>query len=77
MARCDRPSQAGFTTSSGGGVPGVHEEGVGETLHTEHSHKFSVAGFQALAARAGFRAGPVWQDAREWFALLWLQAPAA
>lgn len=55
----------------------VYEFEDGETLHTEHSHKFSVAGFQALAARAGFRAGPVWQDASEWFALLWLQAPAA
>jgi dimethylhistidine N-methyltransferase len=47
---------------------------AGETLHTENSHKYTVAGFQAQAARAGFRPGPVWTDERGWFALLWLQA---
>lgn len=54
-----------------------YEFEAGETLHTENSHKFSVEGFQALAARAGFTAGPVWSDERDWFALLWLQAPSA
>ncbi len=54
----------------------VYSFAAGETLHTENSHKYSVAGFQALAARAGFSAGPAWTDARGWFALLWLQAPA-
>jgi dimethylhistidine N-methyltransferase len=49
---------------------------AGETLHTENSYKYSIAGFQAQAARAGFRAGPVWTDARAWFSLLWLEAPA-
>ncbi len=46
----------------------------GETLHTENSHKYTVAGFQAQAARAGFRPGRVWTDARSWFALMWLEA---
>lgn len=55
----------------------AYEFEAGETLHTENSYKFSVAGFQALAARAGFAAGPVWRDERDWFALLWLQAPPA
>lgn len=54
----------------------VYEFAAGETLHTENSHKYSVAGFQALAALAGFSAGPVWTDERGWFSLLWLQAPA-
>ncbi|HEX2013180.1 MAG TPA: L-histidine N(alpha)-methyltransferase [Roseateles sp.] len=54
-----------------------YEFEAGETLHTENSYKFSVAGFQALAAQAGFAAGPVWSDERDWFALLWLQAPSA
>ena len=53
----------------------VYEFAAGETLHTENSHKYSVAGFQALAARAGFSPGPVWTDERGWFSLLWLQAP--
>lgn len=47
----------------------------GETLHTEHSHKYTVTGFQAMAERAGFKPGAVWTDANGWFALLWLQGP--
>ncbi|MBT9491767.1 MAG: L-histidine N(alpha)-methyltransferase [Paucibacter sp.] len=57
------------------GVDYVFE--AGETLHTENSYKYSVAGFQALAERAGFRAGPVWTDAQNWFSLHWLQAPTS
>lgn len=49
----------------------------GETLHTEHSHKYTVEGFQALAARAGFKPGKVWTDANRWFAVLWLEAAGA
>lgn len=55
----------------GGEAYAFHE---GETLHTEHSHKYTVAGFQALAARAGFSPGKVWTDANGWFAVLWLEA---
>jgi uncharacterized SAM-dependent methyltransferase len=33
-----------------------------------------VEGFQAMAARAGFRPGAVWTDPNRWFALLWLHA---
>lgn len=46
----------------------------GETLHTEHSHKYTVPGFQAMAARAGFKPGKVWTDENGWFAVLWLEA---
>lgn len=46
----------------------------GETLHTEHSHKYSVTGFQAMAQRAGFKPGKVWTDQNGWFAVLWLEA---
>jgi len=45
----------------------------GETLHTEHSHKYTVEGFQAMAARSGFRPGKVWMDENRWFAVLWLE----
>ena len=55
-------------------IPNAFE--AGETLHTENSYKYSVAGFQALAERAGYQAGPVWTDAQDWFSLHWLQAPA-
>ena len=44
----------------------VHLNGVayafeqGETLHTEYSHKFTIAGLQQAAQEAGLQAGPVW-----------------
>jgi dimethylhistidine N-methyltransferase len=46
----------------------------GETLHTEHSHKYTVSAFQAMARRAGFTPGKVWTDENGWFAVLWLEA---
>lgn len=56
-----------------GGMAYAFDEG--ETLHTEHSHKYTVEGFQAMAAKAGFEPGAVWTDLNRWFAVLWLQAP--
>jgi dimethylhistidine N-methyltransferase len=52
-----------------------HEIEEGETLHTENSYKFTVDGLRALAARAGFRPGPVWTDEDRLFSVHWLQAP--
>jgi dimethylhistidine N-methyltransferase len=47
----------------------------GESLHTENSYKFTVTGLRALAARAGFRPGPVWTDPDRLFSVHWLHAP--
>lgn len=47
----------------------------GESLHTENSYKYSVAGFRALAQQAGFAPGPAWCDARRLFSLHWLSLP--
>ena len=47
----------------------------GESLRTEYSHKFTVAGLRDLARRAGFRPGPVWIDDERLFSVHWLQAP--
>ncbi|MES2959603.1 MAG: L-histidine N(alpha)-methyltransferase [Pseudomonadota bacterium] len=47
----------------------------GETLHTENSYKFTIDGLRALAARAGFRPGPVWTDPDRLFSVHWLHAP--
>ncbi|MCL4185076.1 MAG: L-histidine N(alpha)-methyltransferase [Burkholderiaceae bacterium] len=49
----------------------------GETLHTENSYKFTVEGFRALAARAGFVPGPVWRDRAGLFSIHWLDAGSA
>jgi len=47
----------------------------GESLHTENSYKFTIAGLRALAQRAGFRPGPVWTDPARLFSVHWLHAP--
>ena len=60
-----------LTLQLGGEMYAFHE---GETLHTEHSHKYTVEGFQAMAERAGFKPGAVWTDPNRWFAVLWLEA---
>lgn len=46
----------------------------GETLHTENSCKYSVAGFQALAARAGYRSRAVWCDDEALFSVHYLSS---
>ena len=47
---------------------------AGETIHTENSHKYSVAEFQAFAREAGFLPHKVWLDRRGRFALHGLRA---
>jgi dimethylhistidine N-methyltransferase len=48
----------------------------GDAIHTEDSRKYTVEGFRSLARRAGLVPGTVWCDARQWFSLHWLAAPA-
>jgi dimethylhistidine N-methyltransferase len=47
---------------------------AGESIHTENSYKYSVEGFRALAAAAGFRATRLWTDRKGLFALHGLEA---
>jgi len=47
---------------------------VGERIHTEHSHKYDVEGFQALAQRAGWWSQVVWTDAERLFSVHVLSA---
>lgn len=44
----------------------------GETIRTECSHKYTIEGFTAMAARAGFRAKCVWTDAQALFSVHYL-----
>jgi len=46
----------------------------GETIHTENSYKYSIAGFRALAAGAGFEGAKVWTDRHGLFSLHGLAA---
>ncbi|MFN4088449.1 MAG: L-histidine N(alpha)-methyltransferase [Alphaproteobacteria bacterium] len=47
---------------------------AGETIHTENSHKFDVAEFQALAAANGLVPRAVWTDAERLFSVHYLEA---
>jgi dimethylhistidine N-methyltransferase len=47
----------------------VFEFVEGESIHTECSYKYSVAGFHALAREAGFRAEQVWTDPEHLFSV--------
>ena len=48
---------------------------AGETIHTENSYKHTEAGFQALAASAGWRPARVWTDPARLFSLHLLTSP--
>ena len=61
----------------------VHVDGVpihfaaGESICTEHSHKYSLEGFSRLARRAGLRVHRVWTDRQRRFSVQCLEtAPA-
>ena len=41
----------------------------GERIHTEHSHKYDIEGFHALAGDAGWRPQTVWVDAERLFSV--------
>lgn len=43
----------------------------GELIHTENSHKYSIASIQHLLNRAGFQSVKVWTDPRQYFAVIY------
>lgn len=45
----------------------------GETIHTENSYKYSIAEFQGLARRAGYRPVRVWTDPEALFSVHFLR----
>ena len=47
---------------------------AGESIHTEDSHKYTVDGFAAFAADAGWQAGHVWTDPDALFSIHYLRA---
>lgn len=42
----------------------------GERIHTEHSYKWTGAGFEALLRDAGYTGVQTWTDERGWFAVM-------
>jgi dimethylhistidine N-methyltransferase len=47
---------------------------AGEAIHTEDSHKYTLDGFKALAAEAGYVPRKVWTDKAALFSVQWLEA---
>jgi dimethylhistidine N-methyltransferase len=45
---------------------------AGESIHTENSHKYSIASFHRLAQRTGFRSDKVWVDSEGLFSIHYL-----
>jgi uncharacterized SAM-dependent methyltransferase len=48
----------------------------GESICTEHSHKYTLAGFARLARRAGLAVRRVWTDPGQRFSVQYLEARA-
>jgi dimethylhistidine N-methyltransferase len=65
LSRCDQQVKVGERTFA---------FKVGETIHTESSYKYTVAEFQALAAKAGYEAVEVWLDPAQLFSVHYLRA---
>lgn len=49
---------------------------AGELIHTENSYKYTLDGFAALAAAAGYRSAAQWTDADDLFSIHFLTAAA-
>jgi dimethylhistidine N-methyltransferase len=45
---------------------------AGETIHTEHSYKYSKQGFKDLVEGAGFEVRECWSDDKDYFAMFYL-----
>ncbi len=50
---------------------------AGETIHTEHSHKYTRARFEELARLGGLTIVEGWTDPREWFGVFYLEPASA
>lgn len=58
------------------GTSAVRQFQRGEHIITEHSHKYSPAGFSQLLDEAGFTPRQVWTDPQHWFGIF-LAEPSA
>ena len=45
----------------------------GESIHTENSHKYTIEGFQSLAALAGWEACKYWKDSNNLYSIHYLR----
>lgn len=61
ISQCDQTARIGPETFD------FHD---GEAIHTEYSHKYTIAGFAELAARAGLTLRRAWTDDKDRFAVL-------
>ena len=64
VSRCDQVVRIG-------GVPFFFA--AGESIHTENSHKYSLAALTDLAAAGGFAMERIWTDERQYFSVAYLR----
>jgi L-histidine Nalpha-methyltransferase len=50
------------------------EFALGEPVHTEDSHKYTIESFREMACRAGFNPRAVWTDEERLFSVHWLES---
>ncbi|HKL77532.1 MAG TPA: L-histidine N(alpha)-methyltransferase [Gammaproteobacteria bacterium] len=50
---------------------------AGQTIRTERSYKYTLAGFRQLAEEAGFAVECTWTDVRDWFSVHLLRVASA
>jgi len=50
------------------------EFALGEAVHTEDSHKYTIESFREMACRSGFNPRAVWTDEERLFSLHWLES---
>jgi uncharacterized SAM-dependent methyltransferase len=43
----------------------------GELIHTEYSHKYTIASVQELLKNAGFATSQIWTDPKNYFAVIY------
>ena len=73
MRLVSRRHQRVHLPAHAGGDARTLEFAEGGYIVTEHSHKYSIASFGALAARAGWAVEHCWTDERGWFGVFLLE----
>jgi uncharacterized SAM-dependent methyltransferase len=44
---------------------------VGERIHTENSHKYTLNSIETILEAAGLQSQKIWQDPKNWFAVIY------
>ncbi len=68
---CEQETRITLPAPTPDEAPVAFDLAAGNFIRTEFSHKYTLAGFRALAESTGWRSEQVWTDERGWFSV-WL-----